>query len=93
MFQENNPAMDELHDIDELQDNYPEDFEQGDDGSDPFADNPYENPALDHRSFTVVTASLHPNPDNPKGLEQSRMRFYRNAGPLYGLSGNRSCAR
>ena len=63
--------MDELHDIGELHDNYPEDdFEQKDDCSDPFADNPYENPALDHRSFTVVTASPHPNPDNPKGLEQ-----------------------
>ena len=62
--------MDELHNIDELEDNYPEDFEHEDDVSDPFADNPYENPALDHRSFTVVTASPHPNPDNPKGLEQ-----------------------
>ena len=43
--------MTELQSIDNISGDFPEDFEEEDDGLDPFADNPYENPENDHRSF------------------------------------------
>ena len=43
--------MTELQSIGNISGDFPEDFEEEDDGLDPFADNPYENPENDHRSF------------------------------------------